>query len=353
MYNIIENTFGRAVMNKKLFGILDTGAEVYEYTLKNDQAEVSFITLGAAIRTFKVFGRDIVGGYDRIEDYISDDSHQGGVIGRVANRVGGAKFTMDGKEYRLPKNDGENCLHGGVGFDRRIFDVADVMEGDNPSEDSICFTYTSKDGEEGFPGEVALAVSYTLSGTELRISYVAIPSEKTPIALTNHAYFNLCGLGSDVLGHKIKIYADRYTEVGDDLIPNGNRPALFGTPFDLNEWRVIGDGIKEIGGYDHNYIVKPREFKSWGALSLGLIAEVVGGDLKMQVYSDQPGVQLYTGNFLGGEPDFKGGIKRIKHGALCLETQTEPDCINHGIGFYESGEIYSHNTVYKIERTEE
>ena len=340
-------------MDKKLFGILNTGAEVYEYTLKNDVAEVGIITFGAAIRRFNVYGRDIVGGYDTLEGYLCDDSHQGGVIGRVANRVGGARFSMDGVTYNLPKNDGENCLHGGCGFDRRIFEVAGFHEGDAPEgygKTSLTLTYTSADGEEGFPAEVALAVSYTLIGTELLISYVAISSGKTPIALTNHAYFNLDGLGGDVLDQKIRIYADKYTAVGEDLIPTGATPALAGSVLDLNEWRRIGDGILECGGYDHNYIVKPELKKSYGALSLGLVAEVEGNDLRMRVYTDQPGVQLYTGNFLGGAPDFKGGVKRIKHGALCLETQTAPDCINHGVGFYDEGQIYSHNTVYAVER---
>lgn len=340
-------------MDKKLFGILDTGAEVYEYTLKNDVAEVGIITFGGTIRRFNVYGRDIVGGYDTLDGYIADDSHQGGVIGRVANRIGGARFSMDGVTYHLPKNDGENCLHGGCGFDRRIFEVADLSQTDAPDgygKTSLTLTYTSADGEEGFPAEVAVAVSYNLIGAELLISYVAIPSGKTPIALTNHAYFNLDGLGGDVLGQKIRIYADKYTEVGEDLIPTGKSPALAGSPLDLNEWRNIGEGILENGGYDHNYIVKPQESKSYGVLNLGLVAEVEGRDLCMKVYTDQPGIQFYTGNFLGGAPDFKGGVKRIKHGALCLETQTAPDSVNHGVGFYDAGQIYSHNTVYAVER---
>ncbi len=341
-------------MNKKLFGICDTGAEVYEYTLKNDDAEISIITYGAAIRKFTVFGTDIVGGYDNLQGYISDDSHQGAVIGRVANRIGNAEFVMDGKKYKLPKNDGENCLHGGRGFGRRMWDVVEYDEADKPDgygETMLTLTYVSADGEEGFPGEVAAAVSYSLIGSSLLISYVAIPSAKTPIALTNHAYFNLNGLGGDVLSHTAEIFADRYTEVDESLIPNGMRPSVEGTKMDFRTPHKIGERIDgELGGYDHNYIIKAREYENFGALRLALAARVSGDELKMSVYTDQPGVQFYTGNFLGGKPDFKGGVKRIRHGAFCLETQTEPNCIKNGVGFYSEGDIYSHNTVYKIER---
>ena len=341
-------------MDRKLFGILDTGAEVYEYTLKNDAAEVAIITYGAAVRKFTVFDRDIVGGYDTLADYIADDSHQGGVIGRVANRIGGAAFSMDGKSYSLPKNDGNNCLHGGVGFDRRVWDVVEYEDMDKPENygtESITLTYTSKDGEEGFPSELAVAVCYTLKDTSLQISYVAIPLGKTPISLTNHAYFNLNGFGGDVLSHTAEIFADSYTSVGDDLIPDGKTPSVDGTALDFIEPHKIGERLGgNLSGYDHNYILAPKEHIMLGSIKLALGARVSGDDLIMSVYTDRPGIQFYTGNFLGGKPDFKGGIKRIKHGAFCLETQTEPDGIERGIGFFSEGEIYSHNTLYKIER---
>lgn len=341
-------------MNKKLFGILDTGAEIYEYTLKNADAEVSIITYGGAIRKFTAFGLDIVGGYDTLTDYIADDSHQGGIIGRVANRVSGASFKMDGVSYSLSKNDGENCLHGGDGFDRRIWTVAEYDRADEPEnygKESITLTYTSADGEEGFPSELAVAVCYTLKGATLGINYVAIPSGKTPISLTNHAYFNLNGLGGDVLSHEVEIFADTYTAVDENLIPNGETPSVDGTPMDFRTPHTIGERLSsELDGYDHNYILTPKEHITLGNLKLGLAARVKGDELAMSVYTDRPGVQFYTGNMLGGAPDFKGGIKRKKHGAFCLETQIEPDGINRGIGFFAEGEIYSHNTLYVIER---
>ena len=325
----------------KLFGKLNTGADVHEYTLKNSDAEASIITFGAIVRKFTVFGTDIVGGYDNIDGYIADDSHQGGIIGRVANRVADAKFIMDGKEYNLPKNDGENCLHGGCGFDRRVWEVVEA------TDETVLLTLKSADMEEGFPAALDIAVRYTLVGTALKIEYSAKPHGKTPIALTNHSYFNLDGLGGTILDHTVEIFADCYTEVGDDLIPNGNQPSVAGTVFDLTKPIKIGKHVgDDFIGYDHNFILSPTEFDG----KLALAARVTGDNLKMSVYTDQPGVQFYIGNFLGGAPDFKGGIKRILHGAFCLETQTEPNCINHGVGFYDKSEEYTHTTVYKIEK---
>ena len=330
-------------MTAKLFGKIDTGTDVFEYILKNEYAEVSIITYGAAIRKFVVYGTDIVGGFDTLSDYLLDDSHQGAVIGRVANRIADASFVMDGVRYYLPKNDGENCLHGGVGFDRRCW-VVDKYDGT-----SITLSYTSPDGEEGFPGELSVSVTYTLTGTALMISYDAIPYSKTPIALTNHAYFNLDGLGGTILSHVAEIFADRYTEVGDDLIPNGNRPSVVGTAFDFREPHAIGERVGgDFLGYDHNYLLTPDTFGQFGDKSLGLAARVSGERLSMSVYTDQPGIQFYIGNFLGGGIPFKGGAQRKKHGAFCLETQTEPNCINRGEGFYEGRKRYTHTTVYEI-----
>ena len=336
-------------MEKILFGKLCGGEEIYKYVLKNSDAELTVMNFGAAITSFKVFGRDIVGGYDNISDYEADDSsHQGAAIGRVANRIGGAQFKMDGKVYTLPKNDGNNCLHGGNGFDRRIWEVAEL------TEDSITFTYVSADGEEGFPGELAVKVTYRLFGSAVAISYEATPSSKTPIALTNHSYFNLEGFGTTIDDHKMQIFASEYTEVNDELIPTRAHPSVVGTPLDLRTMKRLGDCFNDdFTGFDHNFILKPDTFADFFGVKLGLAAKAIGGGLLMKVYTDQPGIQFYSGNFLCGKPNFKGGIERIYHGAFCLETQTEPDCINSGIGFYEASETYRHNTVYTVEKLEE
>ena len=331
-------------MEKKLYGTLPTGEEVYIYSLKSESALVNIMTRGATIVNFKAFGTDIVGGFDNLETYLVDTSHQGAAIGRVANRVGGAKFEMDGKVYTLPKNDGENCLHGGDGFDHKVWDVIEY------TDTKITLEYVSADGEEGFPAKLTSRVTYELNGAALLIDYVAIPEGKTPIALTNHAYFNLDGFGGTIEEHEAVIYADRYTEVDDNLIPNGNRPAVEGTPFDFKTPHKIGERCgKDFIGYDHNFILSPEKSEAVFGKELGLIAEVKGKKLGMKVYTDQPGVQFYIGNFLGKGPDFRGNTKQVFHGAFCLETQTEPDCINHGIGFYDTGEVYTHSTVYAVE----
>ncbi len=326
-------------MNKKVFGFLDTGATVHKFTIKNLDTEATVMTYGATLTELKFLGRDVLCGYDTLDDYVIDDSHQGGIIGRVANRIKNAEITVDEKLYSLTKNDGENCLHGGNGFDRRVWNVVDFCD------TGITLSYISKDFEEGFPSSVEATVTYSIDERgALKIDYLAIPDGKTPIAMTNHAYFNLNEIGTDVLSHTAMISADRYTEVDTTLIPTGNRPSVEGTALDFRKETEIGKRIGEVGmGYDHNFILShsPEKYDS-----LPLAAKVCGEKIKMSVYTDQPGIQFYTGNFLCGEPDFKGGRKRIKHGAFCLEAQTEPGQAK----IYSAGEEYRQTTIYKLEK---
>ena len=332
-------------MNKEFFGTLNSGEAIHLYKLHNSECEVKLSDLGATIVSFSVFGKDVVGGFDTLSVYLKDNSHQGATIGRVANRIADARFTMDGKECRVTANDNGNCLHGGCGFDYKVWQVKEYVD------EKIVFEYTSLDGEEGFPASVTATVSFTLVGTELIMDYKATPDGKTPISMTNHAYFNLNGFGGDILGHKLTIYADRYTKVGANLIPTGERPEVSGTAFDFTEPRTIGERIAETdSGYDHNFILEPKAYGEYLGKKLGLAAVLEGEAVRMRVYTDQPGVQFYSGNFLGYGPDFKGGVKQIKHGALCLEAQTEPNSINHGIGFYDKGETYTQTTVYSMEK---
>ena len=332
-------------MEKKLFGKTSSGKEVFTYTLKNDKCSARISDYGATLIAFEVYGTDIVGGFDTLDTYKSDDSHQGATIGRVANRIAGARFVMDGKEYMLTANDHGNCLHGGVGFDFKVWDVKEY------DGEKIVLAYSSFDGEEGFPARLDVTVSYILSETDLIIDYKAVPHGKTPISLTNHAYFNLDGFGGDILEHVMTIYADRYTEVDETLIPNGNRPCVKDTAFDFTVARRIGERISDTdGGYDHNFILSPTLYREYLGKRLGLSAEAMGKSLKLSVYTDQPGIQLYTGNFLGNGASFKGGIRQVKHGAFCLEAQTEPNSVNHGIGFYDAGEIYTQTTVYSVDK---
>ena len=301
---------------------------------------------GATIVRFVSFGIDIMGGFDTLEDYLLDRSYQGAVVGRVANRVENARFTMDGVEYHLTANSGGNCLHGGqFGFTFKTFEEKEY------SENSVTLSYTSPDGEEGFPATVYTEVTYTLNGNTLVIDYKATPDGKTPIALTNHAYFNLDGLSGNVLGHTLKVYAKKYTAVDERLIPTGPHPDVFGTELDFTEPRVIGERFSDsFKGYDHNFVLSPEVFEYFEGRRLGLAAEAWGKSLKMSTYTDQPGLQLYTSNGLSGGPNFKGGIPKTPYSTLCLEAQTEQNAVNKGETFYDKGEVYRQTTAYKIEK---
>ncbi len=331
-------------MTRELFGITKSGDRVEIVTLKNDLAELKIMTRGATIVSFKPFGIDIVGGYDDLTGYEADaSSYQGATVGRVANRIEDASFVMDGAFYMVTVNDKGNCLHGGEGFSFKNWQIEELLE------NSVTMSYFSPDGEDGFPAGVFAKVTFTLEGSAVIISYQAIPDGKTPIALTNHSYFNLDGFGGTIDDHVAIINADRYTEVNEKLIPNGNRPCVKGTPFDFTSPKKIGEDFgTKVDGYDHNFIICPELCDYNEVFGLPMVASVTNEKLILNVYSDQPGIQFYTGNFLGGEPNFRGGTKRIKHGAFCLETQTEPNCINHGIGFYDLGDIYEHTTVYEV-----
>lgn len=333
-------------MEKKLFGTTAEGEKVFAYTVNNEAASVTVLNFGGILQNFTAYGKSIVGGYDSVEAYEADTSHQGGLIGRVANRVANARFEMDGRIYELPVNNGKSCLHGGLrGFDRRIWTVT------SDKENEIKIRYHAEDGEEGFPAALDITVVYRLEGADLLIDYTAIPDGKTPIALTNHAYFNLNGLGGKIDDHVLTLYADRYTEMNASILPTGNRPLVKGTPFDFTAPRRIGMYFGEgFSGYDHNFILAPKAEELVCGVRLPLIATLAGEELLMHTYTDQKGVQLYTANFLQGEPNFAGNIPRIKHGAVCLETQTEPGAISRGEIFYDKGQIYRHTTVYSVKR---
>lgn len=331
-------------MNKRLFGRLPSYENVYIYRLTDGTATAEIMEYGAAIVSLCPFGDvDVVGGFDTLEAYTQDTSNQGAIVGRVANRIENARFEIDGKVYLLADNDNGNCLHGGVGFQHRLWKVV------NYTENSITLSYFSPDGEDGFPSNLSVEVTYTLKNNSIIISYKAVPDGTTPIALTNHAFFNLDGFGGDIKEHTVQISADSYSEVNDKLIPTGNHPNVIGTPLDLRlPKKVDEDFSPAFDGYDHNMILFPKFHKEFNNKKIGLAARVENQKMIMQVYTDQPGLQFYTGNFLGNGPDFKGGILQIRQGALCLEAQTEPNCINHGEGIYEKGQVYKQLTVYEF-----
>ena len=331
-------------MDKRIFGKLPNGEDVYIYRLTDGTSTAEIMEYGAAIVSLCPFGDvDVVGGFDTLEAYTQDTSNQGAIVGRVANRIENARFEIDGKVYLLADNDNGNCLHGGVGFQHRLWKVV------NYTENSITLSYFSPDGEDGFPANLQIDVSYTLKDAAIIISYTATPDGKTPIALTNHAFFNLDGFGKDIKEHTVQIWADSYSEVNNKLIPTGNHPNVIGTPLDLRLPKKVGEDFSPaFDGYDHNMILFPKFHKEFNNKKIGLAARVENQKMIMQVYTDQPGLQFYTGNFLGNGPDFKGNIPQIRQGALCLEAQTEPNCINHGEGIYEKGQVYKQLTVYEF-----
>ena len=339
-------------MEKKFFGALADGTQIYSYTINNGNVFAEIITYGAAVRKFG-FSDDTslsyVGSFDTIEDYMLDDSYQGAIVGRIANRVENATFTIDGITYNLTKNDGENSLHGGgVGFNRKAWRVTDV------SDTSITLNYLSPDGEEGYPANLDIFVTYSLFGNAILIEYKATPDKKTPIALTNHSFFNVDGFGGTVHDQKIQIFADSYSKVNAKRIPTGEHPLVDGTVLDLRAPRRIGDAIVgDFSGYDHNYVLSPTQFETFNGKRLGLAACVFGKAVKLSAFTDMKNMQFYSGNFLGNGRNFAGNIKQVRHAALCLETQTEPNAVNRGIGIYDKGEVYTHNTAYRIEKTEE
>lgn len=261
--------------------------------------------------------RDIVHGLDRAEDY-STKAHPyfGAVCGRVANRIGNARFTMDGKEYKLEANDGPHHLHGGlVGFDKKLWTVELV------AVDKLVFSLVSQDGDGGYPGKLTVYCIYHLTNDNtLRIDYRAETDTKTVCNVTNHSYFNLEGHDAkDIYGHEMQIFADKFTAVDDTLIPTGELCEVAGTPFDFRKAKPIGRDIGTAGGYDHNFALREP------GVAASVYSPVSG--IRMIVKTNSPGMQLYTGNFLDGTVQGKG-VAYQKHSAFCMETQFFPDAIN-------------------------
>jgi aldose 1-epimerase len=346
---------------KASFGKTPDGEQVDLYTLTNKNGvEVAITNYGGAVVSLKVPDRngklgDVVLGYDSVDGYVSDKSYFGAIIGRYGNRIGHAQFSIDGKTYTLAKNNGENTLHGGIkGFNKAVWSPKEIPA---KGGQALELTYLSKDGEEGFPGNLHVRVVYTLTDSnELKIEYFATTDKKTVLNLTNHAYFNLAGPGSgDILGHVLMIEADKFTPVDSGLIPTGELRDVAGTPFDFRKPTKIGERIdsddeqiKLGGGYDHNFVLR-RKMSDPISLAARMVEPTTGRVL--EVWSTEPGVQFYTGNFLDGSAHGKGGIAYAKRSAFCLETQHFPDSPNHPK--FPSTELkpeerYHTTTIYKF-----
>jgi aldose 1-epimerase len=298
---------------------------------------------------------DVVLGYDSLIQFLSDPSYLGSLIGRYGNRIAKGRFTLDGKEYQLATNNGQNTLHGGPGGFHNVIWNGEPFQ--NDSQDALELTYLSVDGEEGYPGNLKVKVTYTLTDqNEIIIDYEATTDKATVVNLTNHAYFNLAGAGNgDILNHQLEVFADKFTPVDDGLIPTGELKSISGTPFDFIAPHAIGERINNddeqlrLGkGYDHNYVLnKPKP----DTLSLAARVTEHTTGLMMEVYTTEPGIQLYSGNFMDGSIKGKGGKNYGHRSAFCLETQHFPDSPNRTefpSTVLKPGETYKSRTVYKF-----
>lgn len=349
-----------AAVTRADFGALPDGTRVRRYTLTNSRGmQVRAIDYGGIITSIEVPDRDgeladIALGHDSLEGYLDNDPYLGAIIGRYANRIAGAQFTLDGHTYRLAANDGPNTLHGGIrGFDKYVW-AAEPFE--RPGEVGVRFSRTSPDGEEGFPGALETQATYTLTDrNELRFEFFATTDQPTVVNLTQHVYFNLAGEGSgDVLAHELTIHAGRYTPVDATMIPTGELASVAGTPFDFRSSTAIGARIAidhpqlRLGkGYDHNYVL---DRTSEGLVLAARVQEPVSGRY-MEVRTSEPGMQFYTGNFLDGSIIGKSGRAYAARSGFCLETQHFPDSPNQPSfpsTTLRPGEEYRSITVYSF-----
>ncbi|MBN1443466.1 MAG: galactose mutarotase [Planctomycetes bacterium] len=348
---------GRMSIVEEVYGKTAEGEEITLFTLTNESGiQAKLINFGAILTELHVPDRsekleDVVLGFDSLDGWLANPAYFNCTTGRCANRIAGGRFTLNGKEYELATNDGPNHLHGGVvGLNKRVWKAEKVQDADSVG---VKLDYLSPDGEEGYPGNLQITVIYTLSNKdELKIDYTAKTDQATPVNLTNHTYFNLGGQASGtILDHELMIAADHFTPVDETLIPTGEIQAVAGTDMDFTKPTAIGARIGKVGGepkgYDHNYVLRSRD----GSLALAARVRDPKSGRVLEISTTQPGVQLYTGNFLDGSIRGKGGVEYPKHAAFCLETQHYPDAVNQPdfpSVILRPGETYRQTTVHRF-----
>ena len=360
LFGMLMSIDAKPGVRKESFGKTTDGTAVEIYTLTNSKgAEARIMTYGGTVVSLKMPDRkgiydDIVLGYDSIDGYLSDPgTYFGALIGRYGNRIAKGRFTLDGKEYVLATNNNENHLHGGVkGFDKVVWTAKPAAD---KKGSALELTYFSKDGEEGYPGNLNVKVVYTLTeNNELKIEYSAAADKTTVVNLTHHSYFNLAGAGNgDILKHQMQINADSFTPIDSGSIPNGELRKVKGTPFDFIVPTVIGARIEQAdeqikfgSGYDHNFVLN----KTGQALTFAARVYEPTGGREMQVYTTEPGIQFYSGNFLAGVKGKNGKIYAKRNG-FCLETQHYPDSPNQPqfpTTTLKPNQKYSQTTIYKF-----
>ena len=359
MVVVAGNSQSKSEITKAPFGTAD-GKSIDIYSIRNSKAvEVRITTYGGTVVSLKVPDKsgnldDVVLGYDSLGEYQSAKGYLGALIGRYGNRIGKGTFSLDRKEYKLAVNNGANHLHGGLkGFDKVVWTANASIQADGPH---LELTYLSRDGEEGYPGNLNVKVEYILTDSnELKIVYSATTDKPTIVNLTNHSYFNLAGAGKgSILDHQLTLNADRFTPTDNGSIPTGELRRVKGTPFDFTKSTAIGaridqddEQLKFGNGYDHNFVLD----KNGDDLSLAAtVYEPTTGRL-MEVFTTEPGVQFYTGNFLDGSSKGKGGRTYPRRSGFCLETQHFPDSPNKPkfpSVVLRPGETYSQTTIYKF-----
>ncbi len=343
------------IIRKTLYGHIK-GSPIYSIELKNKNISVGITNIGCAITSICTpdkngFQKNIVAGFKDLKDYKQNEFYFGCVLGRYANRLANGRFNLDGREIQLSVNDGINHLHGGIkGFNKKIWQMDNIINNEN--EIGVEFNYVSRDGEEGYPGNLSIKVKYTLNEeNQLSINYFAETDKPTPVNLSNHTYFNLTGFEDNILNHDLQIASHFYTEKNINNVPTGNVLSLSDTPLDFIKQKKIGENINALitdKGFDHNYILKENVGKEieWAAQ----LSEKKTGRI-VNVYTNQPAIQLYTANFWNGSVIGQQNKPYLKHGSVALETQSFPDSPNHpnfpNTILYPD-DIYSSTTIYEF-----